>query len=452
MRWLLVYPLAEAGVTRGAPLQFVVASRKPAGAWSNEIAMLSLHIAPTPRKRDHSPKIGLAIAGGGPVGAIYELGALRAIDEALEGVRLHHLDIYVGISAGSFIVASLANHISTSDICRTLVGHPGAEYQLKPEDFFRPDYRQYLETAKRLPSVLTENLTRIIRDPYHSTITAIFDSMGRCLPAGLFDSEAIELFLRNIFEADGRTNDFAKLDSRLYVVAVNLDTGDAVRFGDPDHSDVPISKAVQASAALPALYSPVRIKGGYYVDGALRRTLHASAALDEGVDLLIGINPLVPFSSGEDGQKRPGPVRVSRLIQGGLPLILSQTFRALIQSRLKVGFTKYRESHPGSDLMLLEPNPGDEQMFFTNVFSFSSRNALCDHAYRITRRDLRERADEIDQVLAKHEISLKREALDDEDRSLEQSLSEGYYGRSEVSRSLSRALDELQHRLKIRAS
>lgn len=414
--------------------------------------MLSLHIAPTPRKRKGGPKIGLAIAGGGPVGAIYELGALRAIDEALDGVRLHHLDIYVGISAGSFIVSSLANHISSAEICRTFVGHPGAEYELRPEDFFRPDYRHYLETAKRLPSVVSDSLLKIIRDPYHSTLTAIFESLGRSLPAGLFDSDSIELFLRRIYEAEGRTNDFNKLDCTLYVVAVNLDTGDAVRFGDVEHSDVPISKAVQASAALPALYSPVRIDGRYYVDGALRRTLHASAALDEGVDLLIGINPLVPFSSGEDGHNQPGPIPVSRLIRGGLPLILSQTFRALIQSRLKVGFTKYRESHPGSDLVLIEPNPGDEQIFFTNVFSFSSRNALCDHAYRITRQDLLKRADELDRILNKHGMKVNREILADRDRSLQQSLSEGWYGRASVSRKLSLALDELQHRIKKRAS
>lgn len=411
--------------------------------------MLSLHIAKTPRKKPAGPKIGLAIAGGGPVGAIYELGALRAIDEAFEGVRLHELDIYVGISAGSFIVSGLANRISSADICRTFIGHPGAEFKLEPEDFFQPDYSQYLETAKRFPSVLSENLLKIIKDPYHSSLTALFDTMGRSLPAGLFDSQAIEHFLRKIYTAPGRTNDFRELACTLYVVAVNLDTGAAVRFGDAEHCNVPISRAVQASAALPALYSPVQIDGRHYVDGALRRTLHASAALDEGVDLLIGINPLVPFSSGEDDEPRPGPVPVSKLMRGGLPLILSQTFRALIQSRMKVGFTKYRESHPRSDLVLLEPNQGDEQMFFTNVFSFSSRNALCDHAYRMTRLDLLERADELDTMLGKHGIKIKRDILADTDRSLEQSLSEGYYGRSKVSRDLSLALDELAHQLKL---
>ena len=47
--------------------------------------MLSIHSA---RKRGHNGKIGLAIAGGGPIGGMYELGALRALDEALDGLDL----------------------------------------------------------------------------------------------------------------------------------------------------------------------------------------------------------------------------------------------------------------------------------------------------------------------------------------------------------------------------
>jgi NTE family protein len=35
------------------------------------------------RRQASGPRIGLAIAGGGPVGLVYEIGALRALDEAL---------------------------------------------------------------------------------------------------------------------------------------------------------------------------------------------------------------------------------------------------------------------------------------------------------------------------------------------------------------------------------
>jgi hypothetical protein len=53
--------------------------------------MLSLHAAPRAtspgrarRAATDSPRIGLAIAGGGPIGGMYELGALRALEDAIE--------------------------------------------------------------------------------------------------------------------------------------------------------------------------------------------------------------------------------------------------------------------------------------------------------------------------------------------------------------------------------
>ena len=42
------------------------------------------------------PKIGLALAGGGPLGAVYELGTLSALADALEGVDFNALEVYVG--------------------------------------------------------------------------------------------------------------------------------------------------------------------------------------------------------------------------------------------------------------------------------------------------------------------------------------------------------------------
>lgn len=39
-------------------------------------------------RKSSTPKIALALAGGGPLGAIYEIGALCALDEALDGLPL----------------------------------------------------------------------------------------------------------------------------------------------------------------------------------------------------------------------------------------------------------------------------------------------------------------------------------------------------------------------------
>ena len=189
----------------------------------------------------------------------------------------------------------------------------------------------------------------------------------------------------------------------------------------------------------------MEIDGHFYVDGALRRTLHASAALKEGVDLLIGVNPLVPFDSGEKGLN--AEISDQRLNKGGLPLILSQTFRALIQSRMEAGIRKYYDSHPYADLLLLEPHRKDEEIFFTNIFSYNSRTALCEHSYQVTRKDLLARHKVLSQVLEKRGFSLNMDILQDEKRTLGDSIGEERSSHAPVARSLSRALDNLDEML-----
>ena len=68
------------------------------------------------QRQARGPRIGLAVAGGGPVGLIYEVGALRALDEALEGIDFNDLDVYVGVSAGAVVAALLANRMKTGQI------------------------------------------------------------------------------------------------------------------------------------------------------------------------------------------------------------------------------------------------------------------------------------------------------------------------------------------------
>ncbi len=402
--------------------------------------MLTIHRASRPTRAKGLTSIGLAVAGGGPLGAIFELGVLRALDENVEGLILHELDVYVGVSAVAIIAASLANGISTAQMCRIFMGDEYEENVLDPDEFLRPAYREYASRVSRLPGILTSSVIEMLRHPGRVGTNQLLGKLGKIIPSGFFDNARLHDFIERVFTSAGRKNDFRELEARLFVIAVELDNGAAVRFGGEGWEDVPISRAVQASAALPGMYPPVEIDGRHFVDGALRRTLHASVALDEGVDLLFGINPLVPFDNRQRG--RDDSVPAAKLLEGGLPLILSQTFRSLIQSRMKVGFAKYRDSHPAADLLLVEPNSGDEQIFFTNVFSFASRAALCEHAYQCTRQNLLRNADAIDALLERHGMGLRMHRLSDPGRTLLDGL--GHSRHSSVSRELSLALEELE--------
>src|SRR3712207_5528844 len=101
-----------------------------------------------------SPKIGLALAGGGPEGAIYEIGVLRALDEALEGVCYTDLHIYVGVSAGAFISASLANNIATAQMCRAIFSEGPGEHPFVPETFLSPAVGEIWKRTGMVPALL----------------------------------------------------------------------------------------------------------------------------------------------------------------------------------------------------------------------------------------------------------------------------------------------------------
>jgi predicted acylesterase/phospholipase RssA len=392
---------------------------------------------PTPARR------GIALAGGGPEGAIYEIGALRALDEAVEGFHLDELDIYVGVSAGAFVAACLANGLRSDQLCRAIISHEPGEHPFIPETFLAPAYGEFARRTLMVPGLLWEALRDYVVDPADLTLRESLIRVSRALPAGLFDNSGIRRYLEQIFRIKGRTDDFRQLRRRLVLVAADLDSGQPVLFGDDGFDDLPISLAVQASTALPGLYPPVLIDGRYYVDGVLLKTVHASVALDHGVDLLVCVNPIVPVDTARAVEL--GVMKRGHLVDRGLPTIMSQSLRTMIHSRLVVGMSRYGPRYPGSDVLLIEPRTDDYEMFFKNVFSFAARKATCEHAYRATLAHLRERQDELAPLLARHGLRLRQEVIDDEDRDLWRQVGlPRPVRRSAVAASLEQTLDRLQ--------
>ena len=362
-------------------------------------------------RRPRNARIGLALAGGGPFGAIYEIGALAALEESIEGLDLNGLDCYVGVSAGSFIAAALANGIPIEEIHASFIeARPGAD-AVTPGLFMRPALAEYARRGRALPLALARAAWRYAARPFSGGALESLSSLGQAIPTGLFDNRAIDSYLAAAFARPGRTNDFRELRRRLYLVATDLDSGESVSFGRRGHDHVPISKAVQASSALPGLFPPVEIDGHCFVDGALRKTLHASEALDDGMRLVFCVNPIVPFDARLAA--RDGRARHRRLAEGGLPVVLSQTFRAIIHSRLTVGLSKYRSQYRGADVVLFQPPSDDSEIFFTSLFGYASRRRICEHAYARTRRDLLARSAELEPMLARHGLRLRRRALEE---------------------------------------
>jgi hypothetical protein len=168
-------------------------------------------------------------------------------------------------------------------------------------------------------------------------------------------------------------------------------------------------------------------------------------ALDAGADLVLAVNPIVPVDTLRAVEA--GELPHGHLVDRGLPTVLAQTFRTLIHSRLEVGVAAAARRYPAADLVLFEPERDDYRMFFSNVFSFAARRAVCEHAYQATRRDLRRRRAELEPLLARHGVRLRVDVLEDETRDLWTGVG---LGRPEAEaapplmRDLERALERLE--------
>jgi len=176
--------------------------------------------------------------------------------------------------------------------------------------------------------------------------------------------------------------------------------------------------------------------------------------LRKGAKLLICVNPLVPFDTRLAAER--GRRNEESIVHGGLPSIMSQTFRTLIYSRVRASMGRYRTEYPDADVLLFEPERDDAEMFFTNVFSYSDRRRLCEHAYQKTREDLRRRHAELSDALGRHGVTIDDEALADEHRTL---LTRGHKKNhrqpdelGQTAAKLDQTLDRLERLLSTRAA
>lgn len=436
--------------TKGAAAPFFHRAEEPAPAARARAGRERLR----PRRGGSGPRVGLALAGGGPLGATWEIGALCALEEAIPALDFTALDGYVGVSAGSFIAAALANGMRPRTLCASFIENDPvlAGDVISPMLFVRPAFGEFMQRLASLPWLATQaglqlaSLRFLRARGGRRSLIATIERLGRALPTGLFSHEPLEARLREVFSREGRSNDFRRLDRRLVLVATDLDSGEAAPFGQPGWDHVPISRAVAASAALPGLFPPVAIGGRWYVDGALKKTLHARVLLEDGIDLLLCLNPLVPFDATHAPRHRvmEGGGRIPQIVQGGLPLVLSQTFRTLIHSRLELGLKGYEASHPDTDILLLEPDQRDPEMFLANIVSYAQRRQLAEHAYQKTREDLRSRRTSIGAMLAAHGLALDEAALDDRHRHLVQPKGHPRSALAQPLKRLDEVLDDLE--------
>ena len=356
--------------------------------------------AARPRSRRRPSKVALVCAGGGLTGALYEIGALRALDELVDR-PLGDLDLYVGVSGGALVSSLLASGITPSEMYDAVTSPSGGPLGVPDAPLYRLGLGDFLTASRRAPALLRRATKAALRGET-SRLADILLSLFELLPAGILDNSGLQEYVEALIRARGGTDRFDDLRRPLLVVAVDLDDGEAIAFGDRAHRDVTVSRAVQASTALPGLYRPVRIGGRDYIDGGVKKTAHIHLAIEQGADLVLCVNPIVPIRNDAEGGALGG-----HLSARGITYVLDQALRIMLHGRMQYGMERYRREYPEVDILLMEPTRDDLRMFGYHIMRDGVRRIVAEHGYQSVMTHFTARYAEYRKMLARHGIALR---------------------------------------------
>lgn len=211
-----------------------------------------------------TPKVGLALSGGGPRGAAH-IGVLKVLME-----HKIPIDFIAGTSAGAVIAGLYACGHTPSEMAKNLD-------QLKINELF--DFK--------LP------ITELIK---HG-VKSIFKMRWSSLPQGFIKGDRIEHYFTSVWQEGTVRN--TKIP--IAITAVDINTGDTVFFTTPIPAarkilnakyfhNTRLVDAIRASIAIPGVFYPKKYKGMTLVDGAVKNNLPSDILRHMGAEYIIGVD------------------------------------------------------------------------------------------------------------------------------------------------------------------
>ena len=360
------------------------------------------------RSRSKVDKTALVLGGGGFTGGVYEIGALRALDLLAVNSTVNEFDVYVGTSAGSFVASMTANGVTPEEMMRVLnkaLPSPIADPKLRT--LLRPNYKAWAGRVAVMPLRVVGTLRHVARNIGEVSMVDVAMGIAEGLPTGVYNNHGLERYMAEVLSDPDRSNDFRELRHELLLTATDVDTCERLVLGKGEWDDVPISRAVAASTALPMVYEPIELRGRQLMDGGIGSTTNVDVAVDAGAKFIIVVNPLVPYVNDFE-TKIPTMFgsRVRRVSDMGLPGIANQAFRLMAHARLQLAVESWQHRFPDVDIILIEPEPDDELMFGTSVLDYSSRLKIAKHGFESVTQKLARDYPRYKQVAARHGIDI----------------------------------------------
>lgn len=333
-------------------------------------------------------KIALCLLGGGAMGAMFQIGALAALEDTIEGFQAKDFDLYLGSSAGASVAAVLAGGQAVQRIYRAFLDPADVYFGLERGHLLRVDLAEWRRTVVSAAvalrygaSSLLAGKTREVPARLSQELDRLYDS----LPAGLFTLDGYERFLEEFFTRRGVPNAFTGMPRELRILAHDLDSGEPVAFGAPGFERVTVSRACIASMAIPPLFSPVRLGDRHYISSGAAEVAQLELAVSEGAEVLVVVRPMVAVAAPPAVPTGHG--ERDSLRDKGMMWVFNQARRIGVQRSVDAAVARIQETG-AARVLVLQPQREDGILAMYNPASYDARRGMLEHAYRQTRQTL----------------------------------------------------------------
>lgn len=348
-----------------------------------------------------SKKRALILCGGGISGAYYEVGVLKAIEEFIEPeMSITDFDLYIGTSAGASIAAFLTQGIRAERLYSALENENDPYFPIKREKVYKFDFWGWTKTILKLKDIRRKHwyaYTELIKNV---DISEEVSNLINILPSGIFTLSPYEKFLTETFEKLNLSNNFSGLKKKLLITANDIDTAERVVFGEEPYKNVPISKAIIASSAIPVFFKPVRVNGRDYIDGGTANVAHLGLAVRYNCRSVIIVNPIVPIiNDGKNVCFFTDGIPCANISEMGMFHIYNQAIRMANVYRLRQAIRKHTLKYRELKVSLFEPQGSQLKMFIYNPLSFEHCKDILKISYEDTKNYLEKNYKQLYQTL-----------------------------------------------------
>jgi NTE family protein len=167
-------------------------------------------------------KIALCLLGGGAMGAMFQIGALAALEDTIERFGANDFDLFLGSSAGASVAAGLAGGQPVQRIYRAFLDPADVYFGLERGHLLRVDIAEWRRTVVSAALALRHGASSLMSGKTTTMPARLSQELDRLydsLPAGLFTLDGYERFLEAFFMRRGVPNAFRDMPRALRILA-----------------------------------------------------------------------------------------------------------------------------------------------------------------------------------------------------------------------------------------